>query len=95
MDRRAVKRIVARAGALGGEAVEFTVHALFESMADDGVTAQDVFHVLAHVEEVVPQDDEGTIWKAYGPLVSGDEYAVVTLMLDRGRVRVLTTHDPP
>jgi hypothetical protein len=95
MDGRAVKRIVARAGAVGGEAVEFTVHALLETMPDDGVTVQDVFHVLAHVEEVAPQDEDGRKWKAYGPIVGGEEYAVVTLLLDGGRVRVLTTHEPP
>ena len=95
MDRRTAKRIIAAAGARGHAAVEFSVHTLFEAMVDDGVTACDVFHALANVEDVVPQDDGGRKWKAYGPLVSGDRYSVVTVVLDGARVRVVTTHEPP
>jgi len=95
MDRRTAKRVIARAGARGYAAVEFTTHAFFEAMVDDGVSAHDVFHVLAHIEDLVPQDDCGRKGKAYGPLVAGDRYAVVTLILVDKRVRVVTTHDPP
>jgi hypothetical protein len=95
MDRRTAMRVIARAGARGFAAVEFTTHAFLEAMVDDGVSAQDVFHVLAHIEDLVAEDDFGRKWKAYGPLVSGDRYAVVTLLLVDKRVRVITTHDPP
>jgi hypothetical protein len=95
MDQRTAMRVIARAGARGFAAVEFTTHGFFEAMVDDGVSAHDVFHALAHVEDLVPQNDGGRKWKAYGPLVSGDRYAVVTLILVDKRVRVITTHDPP
>ena len=95
MDAESVKRLVVAAGALGAEAVEFTVHALIEAMADDGVSAHDIFHALANAEELQAQDDEGKKWKVYGPLVSGDQYAVVIITLVNDRVRVITTHYPP
>lgn len=59
MDRRSAMRVIARAGSRGHVGVEFTTHAFFEAMVDDGVSAHDVFHALAHVEDVVPQDDTG------------------------------------
>ena len=95
MDRRGAKRVIAAAGARGRAAVEFTTHALFDAMSDDGVSACDVFHVLSNVDEILPQNDHGRRWKAYGPVVGGDRYAVVVLLLEGGRLRVITTHDLP
>ena len=95
MDRRGAKRFIAAAGARGSSAVEFSTHALFESMPDDGVSACDVLHVLANVDDVLPQNDHGRRWKVYGPVVAGDRYAVVVLLLDVDRLRVITSHDPP
>lgn len=95
MDRRGAKRVIAAAGARGSAVVEFTTHALFEAMPDDGVSACDVFHVLSNVDEVLPQNDHGRRWKAYGPVVAGDRYTVVVVLLAGGRLRVVTTHDPP
>ena len=42
-------------------------------MADDGVSAYDVFHVLQNAEEVLRQPGDQEKWKVYGPIVAGDQ----------------------
>ncbi len=88
-------RLIHDAGARGEAAVDFTVHAAEESMLDDGLTAHDVFHALAGATEVVRQPGEREKWKAYGPILSGDTFAVVVLVIEERRVRVITVHPPP
>lgn len=95
MTPAAAKRIIRAAGARGHEAVEFTVHAADESMADDGVSAYDVFHVLENAEEVLRQASDREKWKVYGALVAGEPFAVVVLIIEDERVRVVTVHYPP
>lgn len=89
------KRLIQAAGARGHDAVEFTVHAAAESMADDCLTAHDVFHLLEHATDVVRQSDTREKWKVYGPVMSGDLFAAVVVILEQRRVRVVTVHLPP
>lgn len=89
------RRLIHAAGARGEADVEFTVHAAEESMPDDGLTAHDVFHVLEYATDVVRQPSEREKWKVYGPILSGDAFAVVVLIIEDNRVRVLTVHPPP
>lgn len=77
--------------------VVFSDHAETESMVDDDVTREDVLHVLLNAIEAEHQNKEK--WKVYGPIVDGDEYAVVVDVhegREHGRVAfVVTTHYPP
>lgn len=95
MTPAAAKKVIRAAGARGQDAVEFTAHAADESMADDGVSAYDVFHLLEYAEDVLRQTGAREKWKVYGPLVAGERYAVVVLIIEDDRVRVVTVHYPP
>ena len=95
MTPRAAKRIIQAAGARGFDAVEFTLHAARESMIDDGLTAHDVFHLLEHADEVARQPGETEKWKVYGPVLAGEQFAAVVVLVEAERVRVVTVHLPP
>ena len=83
-------RAALRAVVLGAHLVED------ETMADDEVTFADVINVLANATTVVFQPGGVNKWKAYGPLVNGDEYAVIVEVLLRSdRLFIVTTHNPP
>jgi hypothetical protein len=82
-----------RALAEAGE-IRFSSHALLDSMPDDGVFRHDVEHALVHAHDVLAQDGEGRKWKVTGPLVNGDEYAVVVNVY-ADHVFVVTCHYPP
>ena len=75
--------------------IEFSAHALEDSMPDDGVTVEDILHVLIHGERAIVENDARTKWKVYGPVISGDSYAVVVFFARDKVVIVVTAHYPP
>lgn len=64
-------------------------------MPDDGVTREDVRHVLASGARIEIQNDTGTKWKVTGPIVDGSDYAVVVIIRENGTMHVKTCHLPP
>lgn len=71
-----------------------TAHAL-EEARDEGVTRADVVFALQNASEALLEDADLQKWKVYGPVVSGEELAVVTLILASDQLRVVTVHPPP
>jgi len=74
-------------------AVDFTDHAR-EEMANDGFYDDDVIHALVNADDAIRES--ANKWKVYGPSVSGEAMAVITVMIDdKKRLRVVTVHLPP
>lgn len=93
MTEAAALRLIAAALASGR--IEFTYHALNESMPDRGLSVSDVLDALESASSAEPQNDEGTKWKVFGRLLSDEELAVVVRIRDQGLVVVITAHPPP
>jgi len=93
MSEGATLRLIATAVAAGR--VQFTYHALNESMPDRGLAVSDVLHVLENATSAEPQDEAGTKWKVYGQILNSDELAVVVRIRERSIVIVITAHPPP
>ena len=85
-------RIRLLAGTQG--AVVLGMHARDEAMADDDVFREDVVHALANATDAIAQDDAGLKFKAYGPLLMGEAYAVV-VNVHPDHLYVVTCHFPP
>jgi hypothetical protein len=83
------------AGAATAGRVVFSVHAQTESMPDDGVSIDDVLHVLIAATGIHAEDDTGAKWKVYGPVVSGAAYAVVVRIRGDRVIVIVTCHLPP
>ena len=83
------------AAALAAGRVEFTYHALNESMPDRSLSISDVLGALETATSGEPQNDEGTKWKVYGSLVNDEELAVVVRIREQLVVVVITAHAPP
>ena len=86
-------RVISQAAREGR--VEFSEHALVDSMPDDGVFVADVIHLLLNPVDATAQDDVGRKWKVHGYLISGDPYVVVTRIRGADVVIVVTCHPPP
>jgi len=93
VSEKAVLELIAAAVAAGR--VEFTYHALNESMPDRGLSVSDVLGALETATAGLPQNDDGTKWKVYGRLLNDEELAVVVRIRDRSIVVVITAHFPP
>ena len=93
MDERGALRFIA--DALAGGRVEFTHHAMHESMPERGLEIQDVLVALRTATSALLQDDSGTKWKVYGSMTNGDELAVVVRFRTALVVLVITAHNPP
>jgi hypothetical protein len=75
------------------DAVDFTEHGL-EEMANDGFYRDDVVNALANSEGIISENQNR--WKVYGPSVSGEGMAVITIIINENtRLRVITVHLPP
>jgi hypothetical protein len=84
-------RLIQRTASVG--AVDFTEHAR-EEMENDEFYDEDVINALVNADEAL--SESGNKWKVYGPSVSGDAMAVITLIVDDNkRLRVITVHLPP
>lgn len=93
MDEQAALRVIA--GAVAGQRVAFTYHALNESMPQRGLSVQDVLDALSTATTALAQDEVGAKWKVYGSLANGEDLAVVVRIKDRLVVLVVTAHNPP
>lgn len=92
MVRRDALRLIRRLAA--AREVLLTAHAE-EETASEGCTVADVLFVLENAEEAIVEDVKRDKWKVYGHALSGTALAVVTLLIDRSRLRVITVHLPP
>ena len=93
MTEAAALRLIA--AALTSDRIEFTYHALNESMPDRGLSVSDVLAALESASSAEPQNNEGTKWKVFGRLLNDEELAVVVRIRDQGLVVVITAHPPP
>ncbi len=83
------------AAALAAGRVEFTYHALNESMPERGLSISDVLGALETATTGEPQNDERTKWKIYGRLLSDEALAVLVRIREKRVVIVITAHFPP
>lgn len=74
--------------------VMLTTHAI-EEAKNEGMTRADVLHALQNATEALLEDEELSKWKVYGQVASGEDLAVVTLVLRSEQLRVVTVHPPP
>jgi uncharacterized DUF497 family protein len=74
--------------------VEITAHALEEAL-QEGAFRHDILHVLQHPQEVVLEDESRSRWKVYGYTLDDTDLAVVTLILQKNTLRIITVHPPP
>jgi hypothetical protein len=75
--------------------VEFTYHALNESMPDRGLSVSDVLGALESATTGEPQNNEGTKWKVFGRLFNDEELAVVVRIREQSVIVIITAHAPP
>jgi hypothetical protein len=83
------------AAALAAGRVEFTYHALNESMPDRGLSVSDVLGALESATAGEPQNDEGTKWKVFGRLLNDEELAIVVRIREQRIIVIITAHAPP
>jgi hypothetical protein len=93
MNERAALRSIARAVSEGR--VDIGYHIAVEKMEPLDLFPDDILHLLANGHSALVQDDDGRKWKVYGPVVNGEEWAVVVRFRPDLVVVLITVHPPP
>jgi hypothetical protein len=92
MDAAVAARIIKAAAAK--KSVAFSVHVRDVAMPADGVTVDDVLHILRHHDELHGVSDDGRKWKAVGNLLSLLRYAVIVRIRAVNDVVIVITAHP-